>query len=411
MTEKSHSIAIVQYAGDYGEAYTRLASGGSETYYAQRYSIDAVADLLRYAEQVTTICCTGPVETDSILPNGVRAIALAGPSDVDENRVIRALVASKVTHLCLRTPLTGVLRYALRNPSVESVLLTLADSFNGTGARAAVRHWRFARWLNHPKVAAIGNHGMSSSRSLERIGVDPHRIIPWDWPHEITPAAHEPKVSPGAGHRWRLLFVGIMSESKGFGDCLEAVALLLQRGFDVALEYAGTGNLEDYTGRVAALNLGSNTSYLGKIPHDTVVPRMREADIVIVPSRHDYPEGFPMTLYEALSSRTPIVASDHPMYAGHLARHAAAQIYPAGNPAALADAIAALMADTRLYASLSIASRAAWEALQLPVSWGDLVHDWAENTTERPLRNLRYALAVTDSAAGRAGSTSLKQGA
>ena len=40
---------------------------------------------------------------------------------------------------------------------------------------------------------------------------------------------------------------------------------------------------------------------------------MSAHDIVIVPSRHDYPEGLPMTIYEALAMRTPLVVSDHPM--------------------------------------------------------------------------------------------------
>jgi len=38
---------------------------------------------------------------------------------------------------------------------------------------------------------------------------------------------------------------------------------------------------------------------------------MRSADAIVIPSRHEYPEGLPLTIYEALAARTPIVASDH----------------------------------------------------------------------------------------------------
>lgn len=103
-----------------------------------------------------------------------------------------------------------------------------------------------------------------------------------------------------------------------------------------------------------------------------------------------------MTLYEALSSRTPIVASDHPMYAPHLRRHGAAEVYAAANPAALAEAVSALMTDADRYATMSRASSGAWEALQLPVTWGDLLHDWAENSPQRALRSLRHSLAVEE---------------
>lgn len=392
------SIAIVQYAGDYAEAYSRLANGGPETYYAQNYSIETVGALTQGDRQVMTICCTGSETTDEVLSNGVRAVALASAGRVDEHRVVKLLEASNVTHLCLRTPLTDVLRHALDRRTVESVLLTLADSFNGSGPRARLWHWRLAKALNHPKVAAVGNHGLPSCRSLERIGVDPSRIVPWDWPHEITPLARDPKRAPPKDQRWRLLFVGVLSDSKGLGDCLEAVSRLRARGIAVDFEYAGAGDHEAYERRAATLGIESAVRYLGKIPHSDVVPKMRAADLVIVPSRHDYSEGFPMTIYEALSSRTPIVASDHPMYAGQLSTSAAASIYRAGDSSALADAVAGLMADPELYASLSVASRPAWESLALPVTWGDLLHDWAENSPARPLRNLRHALAAAGTA-------------
>ncbi|NEQ88464.1 MAG: glycosyl transferase family 1, partial [Moorea sp. SIO2I5] len=38
-------LLIIQYAGDYREAFERLANGGPETYYAQKYSVDSVAEI------------------------------------------------------------------------------------------------------------------------------------------------------------------------------------------------------------------------------------------------------------------------------------------------------------------------------------------------------------------------------
>ena len=35
-------LVMLNYAGDYREAYQRLTSGGKETYYAQKYSVDTL---------------------------------------------------------------------------------------------------------------------------------------------------------------------------------------------------------------------------------------------------------------------------------------------------------------------------------------------------------------------------------
>jgi glycosyltransferase involved in cell wall biosynthesis len=103
---------------------------------------------------------------------------------------------------------------------------------------------------------------------------------------------------------------------------------------------------------------------------------MREADVVVIPSRHEYPEGLPLTIYEALAARTPIIASDHPMFLGPLTHEQSAVIFPGANADALASAIRRLADDATLYAKLSANSKQAWQALQLPVSFGDLLEKW-----------------------------------
>jgi hypothetical protein len=40
-------LTIVQYAGDYREAWERFEAGGKATYQAQRYSVGFVAELAR----------------------------------------------------------------------------------------------------------------------------------------------------------------------------------------------------------------------------------------------------------------------------------------------------------------------------------------------------------------------------
>jgi glycosyltransferase involved in cell wall biosynthesis len=387
------SIVIVQYAGDYAEAYRRLAGGGKENYYAQRYSIEVVADLVRDDTAVAVICCTSEADEDTVLANGVRSINLRSPGGVDEQRVWRAVQSCAPTHLCLRSPLTRVLRAALRSGSIASVLLTLADSFEERSWRARLRAWRLKRLLNHPKVLAVGNHGVSASRSLRRIGVLPSKIIPWDWPHQVSPRQSPVKSAPAA-KTWSIFFVGLLIESKGVGDVIRAVRRLADDGIRVTLDCAGRGDVARFEALARELDVAAQVTFLGMLPHSEVVPAMKRADLVVIPSRHDYPEGFPMTVYEALSSRTPIIASDHPMYAPHLSRTAAAAIFPAADCVAIAEAVKSLMADPAAYASLSAASADSWDQLQLPVTWGELLTEWLRDRPAEGYAPLKHALSA-----------------
>jgi len=50
-------LLTVQYAGDYREAVERLEKGEGETYSAQKYSVDAVAEIGKTIEEVAVLCC------------------------------------------------------------------------------------------------------------------------------------------------------------------------------------------------------------------------------------------------------------------------------------------------------------------------------------------------------------------
>lgn len=388
------SVVILQYAGDYAEAFRRLEGGGAENYYAQRYSLEVVAALVNPATAVTVICCSADKDEDVVLSNGVRVINLYSPGQVDTARVQSVVQSVGPTHLCLRTPMVAVLQAAIRNPAVESILLTLADSFEDKSWRGRWRAWRLARLLNHPKVIAVGNHGKNASESLRRIGVRASKIIPWDWPHEQTPHQSGAKAAPTAS-AWTIFFVGLIIESKGVGDLIRAVRLLKDEAIRVNVDCAGKGEIARFAALADELGIADQVRLTGLMPHSEVIPAMRKADLVVIPSRHAYPEGFPMTIYEALTSRTPLVASDHPMYAAHLASSGAAAVFAASDPAALARAIKQTMNDPVAYVSMSAASARAWDQLQLAVTWGDLLGGWLPLRQPDAYGPLKHALSST----------------
>ncbi|NJP08615.1 MAG: glycosyltransferase [Leptolyngbyaceae cyanobacterium RU_5_1] len=366
-------LMIVQYAGDYREAAQRLANGGNETYYAQRYSVETVARLTQYAEEVSVLCCLTSETYEEVLFNEVRAIGAGFTSSIDTKKLIRMLEEYNPTHLILRSPMRDVLRWAIRKQI--KILGLFAESVQNKGFRDRLRNFQLARLLNHQQVEWVGSYGLTSALTLQEIGVDANKIIPWDFLITPTPGSYTMKPSPTGTNTWNLLYVGSMSEEKGVGDCLRAVAALRDRNLPVCLKLVGKD--PGYFAALAErLGISDRVEFLGMQPTSAIVPLMREADVVLVPSRHAYPEGFPLTIHHALCARTPIVASDHPMFQQYLQQGVSAVIFPEANAEALADSIETLFQHPTLYQTLSEGAYRTWYRLRLPVKWSDMLNHW-----------------------------------
>jgi len=383
-------ILLVQYTGGFREAVNRLREGGEETYYAQRYSVDTIAHIGQQVEEMAALVCITPDRYDEMLPNGIRAIGAGFDKSWRNQDLITLIEAQKPTHIILTFPSREVLQWAIRQriPTIA----VLADSFPLDGWRNKWRNYRLARLLNHKQIEWVGNHNINSSLSLQAIGVNPDKIIPWDWVSVVTPEAFAPKHLSTSG-TWRLAYVGTISQTKGIGDILEAIAILKARNIDVTLKLAGRGDVDAFKQQAQRLGIANAIDFLGLVPHPKIVHFMRDADAVIIPSRHEYPEGLPMTIYEALCARTPIVASDHPMFCGKLTDGVSAVVFPAQTPLALADSIEKLLTHPTLYYQLSQASGAVWQQLQIPVKFADVLNHWLfDAPTAKPwLANYRLA--------------------
>jgi glycosyltransferase involved in cell wall biosynthesis len=290
------------------------------------------------------------------------------------------VAAQRPTHLVARSPIAPLLRWGLER-RVRTLPL-LATSFPRTGLLGWLRYRRVGAVLNRKAIQWVGNHQRNSARALVRIGVDPAKIVPWDWPPDVTPRDFPAKkAAPGAG-ALRLFYAGRVQETKGIGDCLRALVLLRNRGLDVSLSVAGPGETDAYRALASALGVAHHVSFLGRIRHRDVVEQMHRHDVVLVPSQHAYPEGLPLTIYDAFCSRSPLIASDHPMFRGQVVDGETALVFRASDPDSLAACVDRLASDHALYARLSADSLAAWERLQIPVRWGDLLERWLRNSAE-----------------------------
>ena len=373
-------LVIVQYAGDYAEAFQRLAEGGSENYYAQKYSVDAVTEMAKRAESVTVICCMTPEFEDVVLANGVRAISCGFNHKIDPKKLIELITQQNPTHLVMRTTIPDIFKWAIKN-KIRTIAV-FAESIATTTWRNKIRNYFLAKLLNNKQIEWVGTYCLTSSLLFKEIGVKPEKIIPWDFLLESDPGSLSPKELPAGVNTLKLFYAGLLIQSKGVGDILEAVAKLRERNISVHLKMAGKGEEEYFAQRVEELQIKDSVEFLGIVPSQTVEHLMRESDLVLVTSRHEYPEGFPLTIEHALRNRTPIVASDHPMFKTYLKHGVNSLIFEAGNSLALAECIEKLISDSALYHNLSVASHSTWQELRLPVKWAELIDRWLDDSPE-----------------------------
>lgn len=385
-------LLIVQFAGDYRETVQRFDAGKEETYYAQKYSVDAVAEIGKRIEEAAVLCCLTTEPYHEILSNGVCAIGAGFQDNVDIKRLLQLIEDYKPTHLIVRTAFRQIFRWAIDN-QIPTLAMFAESVGTGGGLLNKWRSYCLARYLNHKQVKWVGNYGLDASKALQKIGVKPGKIIPWNFIGTESPASFEAKNLQNDGKTWQLFYVGSMIEGKGVGDILNAMAQLRAKNVSVRLKLAGPDKTGVFHQQAKELKIEECVEFLGLIPNKTVVPLMREADIVLVPSRHEYPEGFPLAITHALCARTPVIASDHPMFINHLKSGVNAMIFPAGDSTALSACIEQLLSDPELYLRLSKTSYKTWKQMQMPVKWADMIGCWLDTSPEKEQWLVKHSLS------------------
>jgi glycogen(starch) synthase len=163
-----------------------------------------------------------------------------------------------------------------------------------------------------------------------------------------------------------VLFVGRLVEGKRPGDALSAIERVRDTHPDARLHFAGRGPLRaDLERRVAERGLGDGARFLGEIPHEEMPQLYRGADLFVLPSRA---EGLPRTVLEALSTGTPVVASDLAQMRSVI--EGAGVTVPVGDSEGFAAALSTLAGDAERYGRYSARGR---ERVTTEHSWADTV--------------------------------------
>lgn len=363
-------VVFVQF-GDYKEAYLRLKSGGKENYYAQKYTVGFVEELAKTCAYVGVFTVSCQYAEEGLAGN----VHVFGTKIYEEglSKLFEMLEKVLPTHLICCFPNRHILRYGIEKKI--KVLPLLADSFDQGGIRTFFRNLLLKNILQNDAIKWVANHQINACLSLKRIGVSEKKIIPWDYPPLNTPE-NFPEKKHALKTPVQLLYAGSVSTAKGVEEAILAVFELLKKKIEAHLTIAGDGEIEKMKVLGEKLGISAQLNFLGRIDHEKIIPLMQENDIILIPSRHEYPEGLPLTIYEAFCSKTPIIASDHPMFKGKIVDKESGLIFKEKEPKELGNCIKALIDDKELYEKLSANAIPAWKKLQLETFWADLISSW-----------------------------------
>ena len=223
-------------------------------------------------------------------------------------------------------------------------------------------HWRDLLYRDYGTKAEVVHNGVDAARFQN---ADPAQ-------------AKELRRRAGAADRPLILSVGGIEPRKGSDTLVQAIAALkkaalkkaalkkaaLKADRDPVLAVVGGHSFQDYRpyrDRVLAslpglgLRLDDDVVLVGTVPDAELPAWYAAADVLAFPSTK---EGWGLAVLEAMSAGLPVVASDLPVFGEYLTSGRDALLVPVDDPAALATALATVLDDPDLAASLREAALA-----------------------------------------------------
>ena len=196
-----------------------------------------------------------------------------------------------------------------------------------------VRHADAVAVVAHDLAATLADIANSAVPPVLYNGIDLERFSPGD----RATARRELGI---AGEHPIVLFVGRVAGGKGLDGLVEAFARVARARPAVRLALVGDGPLrQELADRADRAGVGGRVDLVGEVPYDDVARWMRAANVLALASEH---EGFPNVVREALACGRPVVSTavgDVP----RIVTPDAGRLVPVGDPAALAEALGAVL--------------------------------------------------------------------
>ncbi|NIM20761.1 MAG: glycosyltransferase [Candidatus Latescibacteria bacterium] len=202
---------------------------------------------------------------------------------------------------------------------------------------------------NHGHLLSLGGPGDKVKVVYQGLELERYRF-PEKAPREV------PLIVAGGG----------LEPKKGVHIVLQALAELMMRGIRFEAEIFGDGPERLRLVQLAlSLNLGTNVSFVGSMPHQGIIRLFQRADIFVMASiraRNGSMEGLPNVLAEAMACGATVVASRLSGIPELVRDGVDGILVPAGDAIMLADSLVNLLLDNELRRRLSLNGRKRVEA-------------------------------------------------
>jgi colanic acid/amylovoran biosynthesis glycosyltransferase len=163
-----------------------------------------------------------------------------------------------------------------------------------------------------------------------------------------------------------IVAVGRLVEKKGFGDLVEACAILAGRKREFRCRIIGSGSLDSALQlQISDLGLGARVELVGPLPQTEVIIEMQNAALLAAPcivGEDGDRDGLPNVVQEALALGTPVVSTDVTGIPEVVRHGQTGWQVPQRDPGALAAAMERLLDDPNLRVRLATAGRRLIEA-------------------------------------------------
>lgn len=186
---------------------------------------------------------------------------------------------------------------------------------------------------------------------------------------EAVEAARAARVGRLKAGRVRLLYLSGMIPTKGYGDVLEALAVLRRRGTEAEAVFAGRWPSSEaeahFRQRITDLRLTEAARVLGPVSDRNAVRRLYlDADAFVLPTVYPV-EAQPLTVIEAFASGTPAVVTRHAGLPEMVTAGSDGTFVPPHTPEAIAGAVLQITSPDA-WPGYSCAARATFESRYSP---------------------------------------------
>jgi len=293
-----------------------------------------------------------PVGRSVIVPaNGSLPNIVLSPRTI--GRVRRVLERERFDVIHLHEPMTPAICVAALSLARCPAVATFHASGNLGWMRGATPLWGYlAQRLDHR--IAVSEQARASAQ----------RWLPGDY--EVIPnGVLIPDEADPGNRKHQIVFAGRQEQRKGLPVLLQAWPEIRRRT-GARLRVIGADPLAVRLLLTRLRVADDGIDVLGFLPQEEFTTELLAAKALVAPSLHG--ESFGMVLTRAFACATPVVASDIAGYRDVMTAETAVPV-PPGDPAALADAVAALLEDEPARRASGAAARA---LAQERYSWADI---------------------------------------